>query len=131
QAPCQTPVSSRSWSRSVTTTKFHGCQFLADGASLPASRTLARSSSRTGADENSRTLRRDLKASQVSTAITLRPTGVCCLGDRVRYDAENARISKVALDQSEIVHGPQQETHAVPFGATGETGGEQAVVGSE
>src|SRR5262245_1445035 len=77
-APCHTPVSSRSWSRSVTTTKFHGCQFLADGASLPASSTFARSSSLTGADENSRTLRRDLNASQVSTEITLRPACAPC-----------------------------------------------------
>ena len=78
QAPCQTPVRSRSWSRSVTSTKSHGCQFFADGASRPASSTFAKSSSLTGAEENSRTLRRDLNASHVSTPITLRPTRRRC-----------------------------------------------------
>ncbi len=62
----------------VTSTKSHGCQFFADGASRPASSTFAKSSSLTGAEENSRTLRRDLNASHVSTPITLRPTRRRC-----------------------------------------------------
>ena len=45
-------------------------------ASLPASRTFAKSSPLTGADEKSRTFRRDLNASHVSTATTYDPRAV-------------------------------------------------------
>lgn len=61
-------ASSTSWSRSVTTTKFHGCQLPDDGARRPASRMRSRSSRGMGWSVYWRTLRRARMASQVSTA---------------------------------------------------------------
>src|SRR5512133_889173 len=66
RAPCQTFASSTSCGRSVTTTKFHGCQLLADAALRPASRMRSRSARAIGWSVYWRTLRRARMVSQVS-----------------------------------------------------------------
>ena len=70
-APRQTFASSGSCSRSVTSTKSHGCQLRDDGARLPASRMRSRSASAMGRSANTRTLRRARMASQVSMGLTI------------------------------------------------------------
>src|SRR5215470_18096470 len=62
----QTLASSISCPRSVTTTKFHGCPFPADGARRPASQMRSRSSRAIGWPVYWRTLRRARMASHVS-----------------------------------------------------------------
>src|SRR5215217_8860888 len=66
RAPCQTFASSTSCERSVTTTKFHGCQLLADADLRPASRMRSRSARAIGWSVYCRTLRRARMVSQVS-----------------------------------------------------------------
>src|ERR1035437_700448 len=65
-APCHTFANSTSCVLSVTRTKSHGCQLLADGARRPASRIWFSASSGTGWAVNFRTLRRARSASHVS-----------------------------------------------------------------
>src|SRR5262249_34432214 len=73
----QALASSISCARSVTTTKFHGCQFPADGARRPASQMRSRSPRAIGWLVYWRTLRRDRMASHVSMAQSYRtPAGL-------------------------------------------------------
>jgi hypothetical protein len=82
RAPCQTFASSTSCRRSVTTTKFHGCQLLADAALRPASRMRSRSPRAIDWSVYWRTLRRARMVSQVSMSqlyACRRPgQGQCC-----------------------------------------------------
>src|SRR4051794_20967633 len=71
----QALASSTSRSRSVTTTKFHGCQFDAEGARRPASRTRSSSSRGIGWSVYWRTLRRARMASHVSMPTVLAAPG--------------------------------------------------------
>src|SRR5215469_10390868 len=82
----QTLPSSVSCARSVTTTKFHGCPFPADGARRPASQTRSRSSRATGWAVYWRTLRRARIASHVSMAQSYRTP--------VRHDRPAPRVSR-------------------------------------
>ena len=68
-APTQTSASSRSCSRSVTSTKSHGCQLRDDGVRRAASRILSSSCGSSGSSVNERTLRRERIASQVSMCV--------------------------------------------------------------
>src|SRR4051812_11176951 len=77
RACSQTSASAPSRRRSVTRTKSHGCQLRDDGARLPASRIRSRRCSTIGSSSNSRTSRRDLIASQVSTPRLLPVTLRC------------------------------------------------------
>src|SRR4051795_8680729 len=112
---CVPPVghalaSSTSRSRSVTTTKFHGCQFEAEGARRPASSTRSRSARGMGWSVYWRTLRRARRASHVSMPPSYTFRSVPAAGVLVRPAIPGAAVDSVdvgeaGVDLAEAVRG--------------------------
>src|SRR3954454_3646763 len=101
--PCgQALASSTSASRSVTTTKCHGCQLLDDGERRPASRICSSCSRGMGWSVYWRTLRRARTASHVSMApsytLPLVPAGLL----RVRPGVAGAAVDLVDVDEARV-----------------------------
>src|SRR3954471_15963715 len=101
--PCgQALASSTSASRSVTTTKCHGCQLLDDGDRRPASRICSSCSRGMGWSVYWRTLRRARTASQVSMppsyTLWLVPAGRL----RVRPGLAGAAVGLVDVDEAGV-----------------------------
>src|SRR3954449_1041187 len=101
--PCgQALASSTSCSRSVTTTKCHGCQFDDDGDRRPASRICSSCSRGMGWSVYWRTLRRARTASHVSMApsytIDLVPAGL----GRVGPGVAGAAVGLVDVDEAGV-----------------------------
>src|SRR3569623_1737349 len=92
-------ASSTSWSRSVTTTKCHGCQLLDDGERRPASRICSRSSRGMGWSVYWRTLRRARTASHVSMAPSYTLRLVPALAGLVGPRVAGAAVDLVKVDE--------------------------------
>ena len=99
--------------RSVTTTKSHGCQLLADGVRRPASRIWSRWSA-AGAAVKARTLRRARMASQVSMRL---PSAVVPSVDEavtaILAETEDDRWTSRCARHQQASEGPQGQMHAV------------------
>ena len=94
-APRQAFASSRSYARSVTRMKSHGCQFCEDGDRRPASRIWSRTAAGIGRSAKSRTLRRDTMASHASPAYRYETRISKDFGDPVVYTRAHTPLCEV------------------------------------
>src|SRR3954447_20952176 len=98
----QALASSTSCSRSVTTTKCHGCQFDDDGDRRPASRICSSCSRGIGWSVYRRTLRRARTASHVSMPPSYTLWLVPALRGLVRPGAAGAAVGLVDVDEAGV-----------------------------